>query len=226
MKRFLPVSLGVKPLKNACFALARGGLLAETPGGAAYPLMDDPAKLKETIAQTEPLLAQAQNTLGEMPAKIAVFDAEFKTAEAEKRAPKIDTQALEAQVNALDAQVAALESCWYMRNQLLRDTDWSSMAHGVEVRVPFVDFTLLQALGPAIASSQPPTKHDLARCMQFSQFIAERPKTGFTTPVRRWIVEREAASGRGLRGWSAHVHNQFRTNDRPDSYGLPLRTAA
>src|SRR5262249_17700190 len=31
-------------------------------------------------------------------------------------------------------QIAALESCWYMRNQLLRDTDWSSMAHGVEVR--------------------------------------------------------------------------------------------
>ena len=37
------------------------------------------------------------------------------------------------------AQIAALESCWYMRNQLLRDTDWASMAHGVEVRVPFVD---------------------------------------------------------------------------------------
>lgn len=124
------------------------------------------------------------------------------------------------------AQMAALESCWYLRNQLLRDTDWSSMAHGVEVRVPFVDFTLLQALGPAIASSHPPTKHELARCMQFSQFIAERPKTGFTTPVRQWIVERGAASGRGLRGWSAHVHNQFRTNDRSDSYGLPLRTAA
>ena len=37
------------------------------------------------------------------------------------------------------AKVAVLEACWYMRNQLLRDTDWSSMAHGLEVRVPFVD---------------------------------------------------------------------------------------
>jgi len=37
------------------------------------------------------------------------------------------------------AQIAALESCWYMRNQLLRDTDWASMAHGLEVRVPFAD---------------------------------------------------------------------------------------
>ena len=62
------------------------------------------------------------------------------------------------------AQIAALESCWYMRNQLLRDTDWSSMAHGVEVRVPFVDFALLESLGPAIASTNPPTKRELAAC--------------------------------------------------------------
>src|SRR5262249_48207315 len=49
------------------------------------------------------------------------------------------------------AQVAALESCWYMRHQLLRDTDWASMAHGLEVRVPFVDFVLIERLGAAIA---------------------------------------------------------------------------
>ena len=61
-------------------------------------------------------------------------------------------------------QIAALESCWYMRNQLLRDTDWSSMAHGVEVRVPFVDFALIESLGPAIASKSPPSKRDLAAC--------------------------------------------------------------
>ena len=63
------------------------------------------------------------------------------------------------------AQVAALESCWYMRNQLLRDTDWSSMAHGVEVRVPLVDFALLERLGPAIASTHPPTKARACRLL-------------------------------------------------------------
>ena len=51
-----------------------------------------------------------------------------------------------------------------MRNQLLRDTDWSSMAHGLEVRVPFVDANLLERLGPAIASNAPPSKRDLAAC--------------------------------------------------------------
>src|SRR5262249_10070220 len=79
-------------------------------------------------------------------------------------------------------QIAALESCWYMRNQLLRDTDWSSMAHGVEVRVPFVDFALIENLGPAIASTSPPTKRDLAACSdRVPAVIYERSKTGFTT---------------------------------------------
>ena len=44
------------------------------------------------------------------------------------------------------ARVATLESSLYMRNQLLRDTDWASMAHSLEVRVPLVDTELLEKL--------------------------------------------------------------------------------
>ena len=36
------------------------------------------------------------------------------------------------------AQVALLESTRYLRNQLLRDSDWASMAHSVELRTPLV----------------------------------------------------------------------------------------
>jgi asparagine synthase (glutamine-hydrolysing) len=109
------------------------------------------------------------------------------------------------------AQIAALESCWYMRNQLLRDTDWSSMAHGVEVRVPFVDFALLESLGPAIASKSPPSKSDLAACCnRLPAAITERSKTGFTTPVRRWVANGKGNLGRGLRGWAGRVHQRFR----------------
>src|SRR5262249_52568670 len=84
---------------------------------------------------------------------------------------------------------------------------WSSMAHGLEVRVPLVDFHLLERLGPAIASDAPPTKQDLAVCAkQLSQALA-RPKTGFTTPVRQWVGA--DTSERGLRGWAADVHRLF-----------------
>lgn len=109
-------------------------------------------------------------------------------------------------------QIGALESCWYMRNQLLRDTDWASMAHGLEVRVPFVDMNVLDRLGPAIASPSPPDKQDLAHCAQrLPSAVLSRAKTGFTTPVREWIALQDGASVRGLRGWAAQVHRSFRT---------------
>ena len=116
----------------------------------------------------------------------------------------------------LYTQIAALESCWYMRNQLLRDTDWSSMAHGLEVRVPFVDMHLLERLAPAIASVAPPNKQDLAACAEeLPQSMLTRPKTGFSTPVREWISNRADRSSRGLRGWATNVHRHFRTTSQP-----------
>jgi asparagine synthase (glutamine-hydrolysing) len=126
------------------------------------------------------------------------------------------------------AQVAALESCWYMRNQLLRDTDWSSMAHGLEVRVPFVDFALIERLGPAIASTTPPSKKDLAACCPgIAERVVSRAKTGFTTPVRQWISEGAGTrSARGLRGWGSRVHYEFRTGRPADSPAPPAVLAA
>jgi len=107
------------------------------------------------------------------------------------------------------AQVAALESCWYLRNQLLRDTDWSSMSHGVEVRTPFVDAVLLGHLAPAIASDAPPSKQNLAACARsLPSDILARPKTGFCTPVQAWISP-EGMLGRGFRGWASHVYHTF-----------------
>ena len=42
--------------------------------------------------------------------------------------------------------IKALEHEWYMRCQLLRDADWASMAHSLELRVPFVDVRLFESL--------------------------------------------------------------------------------
>src|SRR5439155_8996607 len=59
-------------------------------------------------------------------------------------------------------RVSALEMTWYMRHQLLRDTDWASMDHSLEVRTPLVDVQLLKALAPLLAGTHPPTKRDMA----------------------------------------------------------------
>jgi len=123
------------------------------------------------------------------------------------------------------AQIAALESCCYLRNQLLRDADWAGMAHGVEIRVPFVDRVVLEALGPTVASKRPPRKSDLAAILRrLPPVLHGRRKTGFTTPARQWATG-EAAPGRhGLEHWSNLVARVMRTNlvRRP---AVPARTS-
>jgi asparagine synthase (glutamine-hydrolysing) len=124
-------------------------------------------------------------------------------------------------LSADHTRVAALELSWYMRHQLLRDTDWASMAHSLEVRVPLVDTHLLSALSSQLAGSCPPTKRDLAAipATVLPSEIVDRPKTGFTVPVREWLMGQNAdrqplgakrrKAERGLRGWAKVVYQQF-----------------
>jgi asparagine synthase (glutamine-hydrolysing) len=112
-------------------------------------------------------------------------------------------------------KVSALELSWYMRNQLLRDTDWASMAHSLEVRVPLVDVELLRRLGPWLASGNPPGKRLMAStpAKALPTEVLTRTKSGFFVPVREWLAgEESAARGRGLRGWAQFVYAQFTRN--------------
>jgi asparagine synthase (glutamine-hydrolysing) len=86
-------------------------------------------------------------------------------------------------------KVAVLESALYMRNQLLRDTDWASMAHSLEVRVPLVDVELLRRLAPALTQRKRISKSVLADSprLPLPTKIIERPKTGFVTPIHKWL---------------------------------------
>ena len=88
------------------------------------------------------------------------------------------------------SRVAALEASLYMRNQLLRDTDWASMAHSVEVRVPLVDVDVLKALAGALSSNPPlATKRLLAQVtrLPLPSVIGQRGKTGFNVPLNHWL---------------------------------------
>jgi asparagine synthase (glutamine-hydrolysing) len=86
-------------------------------------------------------------------------------------------------------RIAALESSLYMRNQLLRDTDWASMAHSLEVRVPLVDSTLLNQFARITARNGSQSKRLLAASprVPLPPKVIERPKTGFTTPIQSWL---------------------------------------
>jgi asparagine synthase (glutamine-hydrolysing) len=76
-----------------------------------------------------------------------------------------------------------------MRNQLLRDSDVMSMAHGLELRVPFVDKRLFETLAtlPATQRLQPGKKLLLQAVPEIPEWVANQPKRGFTFPYEKWL---------------------------------------
>ncbi len=113
-------------------------------------------------------------------------------------------------------RVAALETSLYMRSQLLRDADWAGMAHGVEIRVPYVDPFFLAALPPGAALAAMDAKAAVADIPDPPLPAASRArrKTGFVTPVGRWLHEARGgamggADGKNLsmasRRWALHI---------------------
>jgi len=72
----------------------------------------------------------------------------------------------------------------------LRDTDWASMAHSLEVRVPLVDTELLRSVAPimcgtAVASGKELLGSNLAAPLWDRHRM--RSKTGFGTPIAAWL---------------------------------------
>jgi asparagine synthase (glutamine-hydrolysing) len=91
-------------------------------------------------------------------------------------------------------EISGLELKGYMTNTLLRDTDAMSMAHSLEVRVPFVDTKLVDYVLSLPGewklrgrSSMPkPLLADAVADLLPRDFLA-RPKMGFTLPFEKWL---------------------------------------
>jgi len=109
-------------------------------------------------------------------------------------------------------RVAALEASLYMRNQLLRDTDWASMAHSLEVRTPLVDASLLRQLAPVIVEHGQRCKYEFANAPEppLPQSIRARHKTGFVTPLKEWMDLPPDGTSTRIRQWSRIVFEHFR----------------
>jgi len=113
------------------------------------------------------------------------------------------------------ARVAALESSLYLRNQLLRDMDWASMAHSLEVRVPLVDAHLLRKLASVLVTRKGRGKGILANAPHppLPSAVRTRRKTGFTLPIREWLRE-EGRVEFGKRSWARKVYEVMFASDR------------
>jgi len=113
-------------------------------------------------------------------------------------------------------KVSALEMIWYMRNQLLRDSDWAGMAHSVEIRTPMIDISVLRTLVPLLANRPLNGKRVLGKvpARQLPEPLINLPKTGFGVPLREWVSgPRAGAHPRvlsvGLRHWAMRLAREF-----------------
>ncbi|MCW3090849.1 MAG: asnB [Ferruginibacter sp.] len=93
-------------------------------------------------------------------------------------------------------QASWIETNMYMQNQLLRDIDVMSMAHGLEIRVPFLDMEFIK-LSLQISSAE---KYKITGSKQllvdsFKSILPppiwNRPKMGFSFPFKEWFARDE-----------------------------------
>lgn len=86
--------------------------------------------------------------------------------------------------------VSACELSLYMRNQLLKDSDVMSMAHGLELRVPLVDRVLFESLSriPATLRLRQGKQLLLEAVPEVPAWVAQQPKRGFLFPYEKWLA--------------------------------------
>lgn len=92
--------------------------------------------------------------------------------------------------NPRDA-VSECEMRFYMRNQLLKDSDVMSMTHGLELRVPFVDRMLVERVTriPASLRLRSGKKMLLEAVPEIPHWIAGAQKRGFVFPFEKWLAQ-------------------------------------
>lgn len=100
-------------------------------------------------------------------------------------------------------RISVAEMLTYLPNVLLRDTDQMSMAHNLEVRVPFLDHKLVELALALPGSMKVGHKWNKGLFVEslgdlLPPEIVDRPKMGFTFPWKDWLRNdlREFASER------------------------------
>ena len=119
-------------------------------------------------------------------------------------------------IDSAHLKVSALEMRRYMRNQLLRDSDWASMAHSLEIRLPFVDWPLVSYLLELLNNAHPVKKARIIESLGLSlpENLIRRRKSGFCVPLGDWLAsEIQQKSGESSwRAWARKVYQSYLEN--------------
>jgi asparagine synthase (glutamine-hydrolysing) len=112
-------------------------------------------------------------------------------------------------------RMQAVDLRTWLVGDILTKADRMSMAHGLEVRVPFLDrdvWAVAAGLPASAKHGRGTTKPALRRAMAglLPEGVAERPKLGFPVPLRAWLAHE-------LYGWARDVIARSQAGDLLDT---------
>ena len=111
-------------------------------------------------------------------------------------------------------ELGQIETTTYLRNQLLRDSDWASMNHSVELRTPLVDAWLLREVQPLLGAFEGFANKRLlaeAPVKPMPEMLITRRKSGFGIPVGAWLrsVAPPYPHGKVSKAWACQVAQAY-----------------
>jgi len=123
---------------------------------------------------------------------------------------------------SFEKQVSFLEMRVYMHDQLLRDTDAMSMAHGLEVRLPLLSRDMVELAGkiasPVLRSTGPKGLLRRLASRTLSPDILARPKQGFTLDWQKILLSQSSRPPLPWISVGALDRERKRLRARPSSY--------
>lgn len=185
----------VPRMEKAAAHLAKLPSLVREPVAASISLMgrtsDRNRKLSQLAAGNSEHPYFVARSLFTPEERKDLYDGDYEAVECKLQTLEHDFVAATSGLDAVN-RVSYLESTCYMRNTLLRDSDFMSMAHGLELRVPFLDRALVETCfrirGDEKLKGDSP-KDLLLRSLRVTlpEEVVNRPKKGFTLPFERWL---------------------------------------
>lgn len=107
-----------------------------------------------------------------------------------------------------------LEIKYYLCSKLLRDIDWTSMSHSIEIRTPFVDWFFFKKLMPLLKSNINFNKKSLLDTVKnkIPNELYKRKKTGFGIPYKDYlnkVIGVKTIYPNALKDWSIFSYKKY-----------------
>ena len=117
------------------------------------------------------------------------------------------------EISDVRLSIMYLEIKYFLCSKLLRDADWASMSHSIELRTPFVDWFFFTKLIPLLKSNNKISKKNLLNCVKnkVPKDLFTRKKTGFEIPHRNYLnkLSIKKRFQNPVRDWSLFSYTKY-----------------